>query len=130
MLVPDAWLRAYLQKSGISNSEQSINHPIKQIIMDFFSSENLTLPPHQSWREVKANIFKVVDGKKLLFQADNALFQQLKQEAVKLALPYPIELTRETVANNMTSDEIHEDVHYFFRKIAALIEPSSSCPNL
>jgi hypothetical protein len=98
--------------------------------MDFFSSENLTLPPHQSWHEVKANIFKVVDGKKLLFQDNNALFQQLKQEAVKLALPYPIELTRETVANNMTSDEIHEDVYCFFRKIAALIEPSSSCPNL
>ena len=130
LLVPDVWLRAYLQKSGISNSENSVNHPIKQIIMDFFSSENLTLPPHQSWREVKANIFKVVDGKKLLFQADNALFHQLKQEAVKLALPYPIELTRETVANNMTSDEIHEDVYCFFRKIAALIEPSSSYPNL
>jgi hypothetical protein len=130
LLVPDAWLRAYLQKSGISNSEQSINHPIKPIIMDFFSSENLTLPPHQSWYEVKANIFKVVDGKKLLFQADNALFQQLKQESIKLDSPYPIELTRETVANNMTPDEIHEDVYCFFRKIAALIEPSSSDPNL
>jgi hypothetical protein len=56
-----------------------------------------------------------VDGKKLLFENNDSLFQRLKSYQLSLASFPSLELTREIVAANMKSDEIHEDVHQFVR---------------
>jgi len=108
LLVPEAWVRAVLQAQN--QPDDLFTQPVKQLIHDFFLNENLTLPRGQSWREVKANIFQVVDGKKLLFEQETSLFQQLQE---KLA----IQMTRDTVARNMTAEEIHQDVYDFFTKL-------------
>ncbi len=121
LLVPDAWIRAALQAIGMIENNVSTS-PIRNIIEDFFASENLTLPPSQSWKDVKANIFQVVDGKKLLFENSNSLFQRLKsyQLPIQLQSVSALELPREIVAAHMVAGEIHEDVHQFFNKLSQL----------
>ena len=121
LLVTDAWIRAALQKVGITD-EENFSTPIKDLIREFFASENLTLPPNKSWREVKASIFKVVNGKKILFENPDSLFQVLKAYQSPIASFPALELTREMVAVNMLADEIHEDVHCFFNKLGQLLQ--------
>lgn len=120
LLVPDAWIRVALQKLGISDNEIG-SVPIKTLIEDFFASENLTLPPGQSWQNIKANIFQVVDGKKLLFENADSLFQILKSFEHPTPSITSLELTREVVAASMLTDEIHENVHRFFDKLNQLL---------
>lgn len=120
LLVPDAWIRVALQKLGISDNEL-FSVPIRTLIEDFFASENLTLPPGQSWQNIKANIFQRVDGKKLLFENSNSLFQDLKSFKHPTPSITSLELTREVVAASMLTDEIHEDVHNFFNKLNQLL---------
>lgn len=120
LLVPDAWVRAALQKIGITDSE-IFSSPIRELVMDFFASENLTLPPGQKWKDVKANIFQVVNGKKLLFENSNSLFQRLKSHQCLVQPVAAMEITREIVAASMSADEIHEDVHEFFNKLSQLL---------
>jgi hypothetical protein len=110
LLAPDAWKRAALQELGYAEDE-SFAEPIRKFIDDFFVGENLTLPPGKTWRNVSANVFSVVDGKRILFENDNSLFQQLKNTET------PMQLLRERVAMCMMADEIHEDVHQFFSKL-------------
>lgn len=121
LLVPDAWIRAALQKIGITDSEL-FSAPIGKLIMDFFAGENLTLPPGQRWKDVKANIFQVVNGKKLLFENSDSLFQRLKSHQPLIQPVATMEITREIVAASMSADEIHEDVHEFFYKVSQLLE--------
>jgi hypothetical protein len=81
----------------------------------FFIDQNLTLPPGKSWRNVTANVFGVVDGKRMLFEDDNSLFHQLRNGSPSF------NLIREQVAMNMIPDELHEDVHAFMGKLISLI---------
>ncbi|AUB82714.1 ATP-dependent nuclease [Candidatus Thiodictyon syntrophicum] len=114
LLVPDAWKRAALAQLRYADDEL-FALPTIQAIDAFFAGENLTLPPGKSWRSVAANVFNVVDGKRILFENDDSLFQQLKKAAE------PVQLIREEVAMVMLADEIHEDVHQFFGKLVSLI---------
>ena len=120
LLVSDVWIRAALQTIGITEND-IFSSPIRSLIEDFFTSENLTLPPSQSWRNVKANIFQVVNGKKLLFENPDSLFQRLKSYDPPISSVSALELTREIIAANMVVDEIHEDVHQFFNKLSQLL---------
>ncbi len=107
LLVPEAWIRAARQKKH--------DRGLETFIQDFFAAENLTLPPNQIWQHVKANIFQVVDGKKLLFKKTDCLFQGLHNN-------FQLKLTRSTVASCMIANEIHEDVHQFFAKLNQILE--------
>ncbi|HEY9752860.1 MAG TPA: AAA family ATPase [Coleofasciculaceae cyanobacterium] len=125
LLVSDAWIRVALQKIGIGDHDFS-SSPVRALIEDFFASENLTLPRGQFWRTVKANIFQVVNGKKLLFENSDSLFQRLKSYQLPMQSTAGLELTREIVAASMVADEIHEDVHQFFNKLNELCNHPSS----
>lgn len=113
LLVPSAWKRAALSRIKCEEDDLFVQLVLK-IIDDFFSDQNLTLPPNKNWRNVSANVFSVVDGKRILFQDENALFQQL------LAGAPSVQLVREHVAMSMTADEIHEDVHIFMSKLISM----------
>jgi len=113
LLVPDAWKRTALQQTQCGDDDL-FALPVLQIIDDFFSGENLTLPPGKTWRNVSANVFGAVDGKHLLFEKNDALFQQLRNFSPS------VQLNREQVAMNMLPEEIHEDVHHFIDKLVAL----------
>lgn len=111
LLVPDAWKRAARRHLGGDLFAQDA----LQSITVFFEGQNLMLPRGKTWRDVDANIFEMVDGKRILFENDHSLFHTLRQSDPS------IELIRENVAAAMNSNEIHEDVHEFFIKLTNLI---------
>jgi len=113
LLVPDAWRRAALQQLQLA-ADDLFAQSTQKIIDDFFIDQNLTLPPGRTWRQVSANVFSVVNGKKILFENPDGLFQQLR------AADPTVTLIREAVALSMTADEIHEDVHEFIAKVRAM----------
>lgn len=113
LLVPEAWQRATLHQLQLSDDDLFAQATLR-LIDDFFVDQNLTLPPGRTWRNVSANVFSVVDGKKILFVDKDALFHRLKRSEP------PVQLIREQIALNMTSNEIHEDVHDFIAKVVAM----------
>jgi hypothetical protein len=52
----------------------------------------LTLPPGRTWRSVSANVFSVVNGKRILFEDDDSLFHQLRNGSSS------VQLIREQIA--------------------------------
>lgn len=110
LLVPDAWKRAALQ---FGEGELFVQ-PVLRAIDDFFVGQNLTLPPGKTWRNVTANVFSAVDGKRILFEDDNSLFQQLRTGTPS------VQLIREQIAVSMVADEIHDDVHQFIGKLVSM----------
>lgn len=113
LLVPDAWKRSVLKQMNLVEGEL-LALPVQDCIDSFFAGQNLTLPPGKNWRDVTANVFSVVDGKRLLFEDDDSLFHQLRNAEPSVLL------LREQVAAVMTAAEIHEDVHRFFDRLVAL----------
>ena len=110
LLVPDAWRRAALRALRLKEDDLFAESTLR-LIDAFFVDQNLTLPPGRSWRSVAANVFGVVDGKRILFENPDALFHQLRN-----ADP-PLQLKREDVALCMSAEEIHDDVHEFIGKL-------------
>ncbi len=110
LLVPDAWKRAVLQQMECDAGDM-VAKIVTQVIDEFFTEQNLTLPPGKNWRNVTANIFAVVDGKRILFENNNSLFHTLRNGSPS------IKLIRQVIALNMIPEEIHEDVHQFINKL-------------
>lgn len=123
LLVPESWKRAVLSVQQ-SEADDLFAQDALRIVDAFFSDQNLTLPAGRNWRDVSANIFSVVDGKRILFENDDSLFHALRNGTPSA------EVLRERVAGLMTADEIHEDVHRFFGKLQAAFrvppEPADS----
>ena len=113
LLVPDAWKRAALRQLECRDDDLFAG-PALRTIEEFFVGQNLTLPPGKTWRNVAADVFSVVNGKRILFENRDSLFQQLRNGSPS------VQLIREDVAMNMTAEEIHEDVHQFLSKVVAL----------
>ncbi len=114
LLVLPAWKRAALQVLQSDEGDLFAESTLKEIDQ-FFADENLTLPASKTWRNVSANIFQEVDGKRILFENDTSLFHTLRNGNPK------VEVLRERVAAAMTADEIHEDVHLFFGKLISMV---------
>ena len=114
LLVPDAWKRAALRLLDCGEGDL-FAQSILGSIDGFFADQNLTLPRGKTWRNVSADIFGQVNGKRILFEKDDALFHTLRGGDPT------VELIRESVAGTMSSDEIHEDVHRFFDKLRGLV---------
>jgi hypothetical protein len=113
LLVPDVWKRTILKQLDIGEDDLFVQ-PALETVNTFFADQNLTLPPGKNWGNVSANVFLVVDGKRILFENNDSLFHLLRNGSPS------VELIREEVAMNMAADEIHEDVHQFFKKLLAL----------
>jgi len=118
LLVPDAWRRAAVR---FGQGELFVQ-PALQAIDDFFVGQNLTLPPGKTWRNVTANVFSAVDGKRILFEDDNSLFQQLRAGTPS------VQLIREQIAASMVADEIHDDVRQFIGKLLSLTGTGPGSP--
>ena len=113
LLVPDAWKRAALRQIALGDDDL-FAQPVLRAIDKFFVGQNLTLPPGETWRTVNANVFKVVDGKRLLFRDIDSLFHQLRNGTPS------VNINPEQVSTGMTSEEIHADVHRFFDRLGGL----------
>lgn len=115
LLVPEAWTRVATRDLRLPDGDL-MAEPARRVIDSFFANENLTLPRGQTWQNVSANIFKVVDGKKLLFDAKTALFTKLE------GMDPPVKMIREKIAGAMNESEIHEDIVRFFTKLRETVE--------
>jgi len=113
LLVPDAWKRAVIDKRN-ETEENLFNIPIINIIDNFFDEQNLTLPKGKSWKNVSANIFIEVNGKKILFEQADSLFQRINNG-------FGLKINREVLSNNFNPEELHQDVIDFFNKLEAVI---------
>ena len=91
-----------------------VNQPILEVINDFFVEQNLTLPKGKTWRTVSADVFSAVDGKKLLFEQADSLFQRI---SIKCGL----KINRETLSNNFKPEELHQDVIDLFDMLATTL---------
>ena len=111
LLVPDAWRRAAVSELA---ADDLFTQPTLRLIDEFFASENLTLPAGRTWRGLNANIFKVIDGKRILFEDADGLYHQLRAGTPSVSLD------RAKLALSMTADEIHDDVHEFIAKVRVL----------
>ena len=116
LLVPEAWRRAVAIQLNESEDSLLLN-PYYGIINDFFESQNLTLPRNANWRTVNANIFTVIDGKKLLFSDQNSLFNKILAESKGT-----LKISRQNVALAMQATEIHQDVYDFFETLSQIID--------
>ena len=114
LLVPDAWKRAVADALGESVGSIFLE-PYNQIIDRFFAYQNLQLPPGATWQNVNANIFKVIDGKRILFDDDDSLFKQLSSYGEN-----SIKINRQSVARNMLETELHDDIVAFFDSLEAV----------
>lgn len=114
LLVPDTWKEAILQKLGLK--EQTLfSQDLITIVEDFFTAENLTLPPKHTWQNINADIFKIVNGKKILYENSDSLFFQLDNNNSDL------KLSRDVVAGTMKQEHIHQDILDFFTKLENLL---------
>ncbi len=113
LLVPDAWKRAVLDKRNEAEANL-FNTPIINAIGNFFDEQNLTLPRGKTWRNVSANIFIEVNGKKILFEQTDSLFQRINNG-------FGLKLNRAALGNNFIPEELHQDVIDFFDKLEAVI---------
>ena len=73
LLVPDAWKRAITKDPIFALGEVFATKAIA-IVNRFFVDQNLTLPGGRTWRKVSANVFQVVDGKRILFESQDRFF--------------------------------------------------------
>lgn len=108
LFVPEAWKRAVADKLN-SAVHSLFMSPYVELIDAHFAGENLTLPPNTSWKNVGASVFKVLDGKKLLFENQDSLFQKIKNQSKG-----DLTVNRIAVASQMDVSEIHEDIEKFF----------------
>jgi predicted ATPase len=110
LLVPDAWKRATTNDPVFALGEIFARKAIA-LVDEFFVGQNLMLPPGRTWSNVAANVFQVVDGKRILFESQDSLFHQLH------FLEPEFYTFREKVAGAMDPHEIHEDVLALFKKL-------------
>lgn len=115
LLVPDAWKSAVLDAQN-SRAFDLFNDEYRQIIDDFFREQGISLPLGFNWQNVKANILQAVNGKRILFENGDSLFQ-------KLRVREDLKITREKVAKNMTEEMMHEDIIAFFEYLSTTVSP-------
>lgn len=117
LLVPDAWKRAVCIALDYDfESPNLYTIPYLDLIDTFFTDENLTLPNNASWQEVNATIFKVLDGKKLLFENKNCLFEQIKNLDNN-----GLKINRLSVSSQMFESELHQDIVNLFNNLSKII---------
>ena len=117
LFIPDAWKRAICNEMGYKFETPNIyTIPYFDLIDSFFNNENLTLPKNSNWLNPNATIFKVLDGKKLLFENKNSLFEQIR------SLDNNIKINRLSVANHMKVNELHQDIVSLFENLSKITQ--------
>jgi energy-coupling factor transporter ATP-binding protein EcfA2 len=116
LLVPTAWKRAVLRELR-QEKDDLFSAEYTMLVDDFFTNQNLTLPKNASWKTLNANIFQIVDGKKILFENSDSLFNQIKTKSDNQVI-----ISRTKVASAMNSDELHEDIEGFFNNLEEVIQ--------
>jgi len=117
LLVPNAWKRALENEVKVKGEIDGLFlEPFYQTINETYIGQNLTLPPGNNWKTVKAQIFSIIDGKKLLFENPDALYYK-----ISTLNDSGLKINRIKIASSMIVDEIHEDVEQFFANLEQIV---------
>lgn len=116
LMVDSAWKRAVAKQLN-EPTDSLFLQPYNVIIDDFFAEQHLTLSQDTTWRDVKAQIFSVLDGKKLLFSNNDSLFHRLKRVDDR-----GLTINRQTIAASMLKEELHQDIIDFFDFLKSIVE--------
>ena len=119
LLIPEVWKNA-VSKSLNEPKDSLFFEPYGKIIDDYFNNENLILPPNSNWNNVSANIFKVLNGKKLLFENRDSLFEKIKEMSKGKMSNNELKVSRILLAQNMEEEFIHDDIRHFFNNLEAI----------
>lgn len=119
LLVPSAWKRAVARNLNLRDDDLFLT-TYNDVVENFFAEQNLTLPPNATWRDVKANIFSVIDGKKILFENTDSLFHQIRKMNSDLVI------NRQQVSSSMLETELHNDIIEFFEFLQHLTESKNN----
>ncbi|MDR1526704.1 MAG: AAA family ATPase [Dysgonamonadaceae bacterium] len=111
LLVPAAWVRAIVRDLG-QKEDNLFSSKYTALVNDFFAGQNLTLPKNALWKTVQANIFQVIDGKAILFENNDSLFNQIKEKSNGQLI-----INRTKVASAMIQEELHIDIEKFFENL-------------
>lgn len=121
LLVSDAWkdaVQTELKQANLFN-QQYENH-YKGLIEGFFTTQNLNLPQGINWQNNDANIFQLVDGKKILFKNDNSLFNQIQKKDGLM-------ISRQKLADHVKPEYMHQDILDFFEKLEkTMVQPTQT----
>lgn len=117
LLVPEAWELSILDASN-RNDFDLFNLHYKSTIDTFFEEQGLIIPRKYSWKNLKANVFEIVDGKKILFENNDSLFHRIREVD-------DLKINRERIAINMTYDMIHQDIIDFFEVLKNICSPNN-----
>ncbi|MDR0682813.1 MAG: ATP-binding protein, partial [Dysgonamonadaceae bacterium] len=115
LLVPAAWVRAIVRDLGLKDDDL-FSSKYTALVNDFFVGQNLTLPKNASWKNVQANIFQVINGKVILFENKDSLFNQIKEKSNGQLV-----INRTKVASAMTREELHIDIEKFFENLETIV---------
>lgn len=116
LLIPEIWKQALSEKMN-HEKDSLFLQPYFEIIDEHFSNENLILPPKSDWKTINASIFKVLDGKKLLFENKDSLFEKIKKESNGI-----IKINRVLLAQNMDLKYIHTDIEKLFSNLEKILD--------
>lgn len=118
LMVPSAWKRTIENEIRAKGEIEGLFiEPYNKIIDNVFTGQNLTLPPGAFWKNVNAQIFSIIDGKKLLFEKADSLFHQ-----IRIFNNSDLKINRTDVASSMLPEELHEDVDFFFENLEKIVE--------
>lgn len=115
LLIPEVWKKAVAEKLNI-DINGIFFQPYLELIDDYFSQQGLMLPPRSTWKDLQAATFKVIDGKKILFEYNDSLFQTIKKYSNG-----ELKINRILLAQNMNPDEIHQDIEHFFNNLESIV---------
>jgi hypothetical protein len=117
LLVPEAWKSSILD--AINRPDFDLfNLHYKSTIDTFFEEQGLIIPKKYSWRNLRANVFEIVDAKKILFENNDSLFHRIREVD-------DLKINRERIANNMTIEMIHQDIINFFEGLKGICSPNN-----
>ncbi len=89
-------------------------------IINGFLNENTLLHLHIDYKTTNLRPFKEFDGKKLLFEEEQCLYNQIKNYCLKNTLSFNPKYYE--IALAMKPNEIHKDIEQFFKQCNLLIE--------
>lgn len=115
LLIPEIWKKAVANKMT-ANLEDLIIQNYLKLIDEYFSDQGLFLPPHANWKTLGAATYKVVDGKKILFENRDSLFEKIKMYGHE-----DLKINRTLIAQSMNTDEIHKDIEDFFKNLEKIV---------
>jgi len=110
LLVEPAWISASCNELG----GDIFRDAVEEVVSRFFAEQSLSLPSGQDYRRPTAKVFRDVNAKMLLFGDLDSLRNKLNEQ-------FNCSITPHSVAGNMKTEHIHDDIVRLFEKLKSMV---------